>query len=479
MIKKAISFVTQRYAEFQLDDMFDIADDTFLQQGNVLRDEIEGETQVYLKMYAQFTTDLVNQLQATNPELSAFIDENQNNPKAKVYIRDIVRAYNNLHHSVKLSGMQQGHKEVGVLTKQLLIIYTLLEKAARAAKQGGQAGVAVPRTLPTRAGSARTRVSARAVSVANIDAVVEDIRQLYIVSKALDEASPDLIRRLVAQTGRIGQGQIDLLEEAVNDYIEKGQIHHSWEKKKTIDVITGKAVQKLEFEAAADNQAKGRLSRGLGQHRSRVLEGNLGNTMLRRMMTASNQAEAFTKIEGSTPLEDEIVKQISQVAVGKKPKKYNINTKKKKPAKRGKRKPLKGARVAKAAARKAKELKLKPLPQVRKESGKEDKQKEILKLQRVINKRLPAEVRRNMGRPALINRSGRFSNSVELLRMQENASGALSGDYTYQLSPYETFENNGVRRWPAGYNPKDLITKSIRNLAEQYTTQKFSYLRRT
>ena len=115
----------------------------------------------------------------------------------------------------------------------------------------------------------------------------------------------------------------------------------------------------------------------------------------------------------------------------------------------------------------------------RKESGRPERQQELLKLQRVINKRLPAEVRRNMGRPALINRTGRFSNSVELLRMQENASGALSGDYTYQLSPYETFENKGVRRWSTGYNPKDLITKSIRNLAEQYTTQKFSYLRRT
>jgi len=477
MIKKAISFVTQRYAEFQLDDMFDIADDTFLQQGNVLRDEIEGETQVYLKIYAQFTTNLVKQLQATNPELSAFIDENQNNPKAKVYIRDIVRAYNNLHYSVRLSGMQQGHQEVGVVTKQLLILYTLLEKAARAAKQGGQPSMGVPRTLPTRKGSARTRVGVRAVPIANIDAVIEDIRQLYITSKALDEATPDLVQRLTKVSRMVPA--INLLEEAVNDYIEKGQLHHSWEKKKTIDVITGKAVQKLEFEVKANNQAKGKITKLLGEQRSNVLENVFKNTVLRKMMTSSNQAEAFTKIEGSTPLEDEIVKQISQVAVGKKPKKYNINTKKKKPAKRGKRKPLKGARGAKAAARKAKELKLKPLPQARKESGKEDRQQEILKLQKVINKRLPAEVRRNMGRPALINRSGRFSNSVELLRMQENASGALSGDYTYQLSPYETFENNGVRRWPAGYNPKDLITKSIRNLAEQYTTQKFSYLRRT
>ena len=78
-----------------------------------------------------------------------------------------------------------------------------------------------------------------------------------------------------------------------------------------------------------------------------------------------------------------------------------------------------------------------------------------------------------MGRPALINRTGRFSNSVELLNLRETAKG-ISGDYTYQLSPYQTFENTGQRRWPLGYNPKPLITKSIRNLAVQYTDRKFT-----
>jgi hypothetical protein len=37
--------------------------------------------------------------------------------------------------------------------------------------------------------------------------------------------------------------------------------------------------------------------------------------------------------------------------------------------------------------------------------------------------------------------------------------------YTYRLNPYETFENEGRKRWPSGYNPKPLISKSIRNLA--------------
>ena len=94
------------------------------------------------------------------------------------------------------------------------------------------------------------------------------------------------------------------------------------------------------------------------------------------------------------------------------------------------------------------------------------------------NKRLPAEVRRNMGRPALINQTGRFSNSTEVRNFRQTEAG-ISGEYTYQTSPYETFENTGERRWPTGYNPKPLIAKSIRNLAIQYTEQKLVSLRRT
>ena len=113
-----------------------------------------------------------------------------------------------------------------------------------------------------------------------------------------------------------------------------------------------------------------------------------------------------------------------------------------------------------------------------KEKGEANRLSDLLKLKKQINKRLPAEVRRNMGRPALINQTGRFSNSTQLLSLRPTAAG-ISGEYTYQRNPYETFENTGSRKWPNGYNPKPLIAKSIRNLALQYTEQKLTSLRRT
>ena len=82
-----------------------------------------------------------------------------------------------------------------------------------------------------------------------------------------------------------------------------------------------------------------------------------------------------------------------------------------------------------------------------------------------------------MGRPALINRTGRFSNSVILESLTPSPAGMV-GEYSYQYRPYETFENTGRYTWPAGYNPKPLITKSIRNLAIQHMETKLT-LRRT
>ena len=113
----------------------------------------------------------------------------------------------------------------------------------------------------------------------------------------------------------------------------------------------------------------------------------------------------------------------------------------------------------------------------RAEQQKQEKAQGLNKLRTIIQKRLPAEVRRNMGRPELINRTGTFSNSAQLVNLRRTKMG-ISGEYTYKLNPYATFESLGNKKWPTGYNPKPLITKSIRELAMQYTEEKIVSLRR-
>lgn len=114
----------------------------------------------------------------------------------------------------------------------------------------------------------------------------------------------------------------------------------------------------------------------------------------------------------------------------------------------------------------------------RSQSGKKKNQGvTVNKLKYLVNRSLGAEIRRNMGRPALINQTGTFSNSAELVNLRETPAG-YTGEYTYQMDPYSTFENEGRKQWPTGYNPKPLIAKSIRNVALRHVEGKFT-LRRT
>ena len=102
---------------------------------------------------------------------------------------------------------------------------------------------------------------------------------------------------------------------------------------------------------------------------------------------------------------------------------------------------------------------------------------ELVTLQMAINRGITKEVQRNMGKPGLTERTGRFSSSVQVVGNITEAKKTLMVKYTYLLSPYATFENTGKRRWSMAYNPKTLIAKSIRNLALTLTQQKLTLRR--
>jgi hypothetical protein len=152
--------------------------------------------------------------------------------------------------------------------------------------------------------------------------------------------------------------------------------------------------------------------------------------------------------------------------------------KKKKPRQKTYKSPVKKNRKSVIIAMKGKVSKAKSKG-IEKGQGKQastSQAADLTRLKKYIQGRLPAEVRRNMRRPALQNRTGRFSNSVQLLSLTE-AQNTIMAKYTYLLSPYQTFENTGKKRWPMAYNPKPLIAKSIRNLAQGRIEQKLTVRR--
>lgn len=102
-----------------------------------------------------------------------------------------------------------------------------------------------------------------------------------------------------------------------------------------------------------------------------------------------------------------------------------------------------------------------------------------LQLIGLINKQLPDTVRKNMQSPQLQNRTGRFAQSVQVTDIVQTPKGFPSIGYTYQKSPYGVFEDGaGAAPWANGErDPRDLIDKSIREIAAQFAIGRF-YTRR-
>ena len=102
-------------------------------------------------------------------------------------------------------------------------------------------------------------------------------------------------------------------------------------------------------------------------------------------------------------------------------------------------------------------------------AGKREQRKQSpINLMTLINSKLPQTVRKNMGFPALENRTGRFASSPRVVDVSQTAKGFPSVGYTYQRQPYGVFEaSSGSRFADPDRDPRTLIDKSIREIAAE------------
>ena len=83
-----------------------------------------------------------------------------------------------------------------------------------------------------------------------------------------------------------------------------------------------------------------------------------------------------------------------------------------------------------------------------------------------------------MREPALVNRTGTFADSVKVVDVIQTPKGYPSYGYTYKRNPYEVFEEGSNGNWANGNrDPRDLIDKSIREIAAEFAMGRF-YTRR-
>lgn len=100
----------------------------------------------------------------------------------------------------------------------------------------------------------------------------------------------------------------------------------------------------------------------------------------------------------------------------------------------------------------------------------------LTSLENLLRLQLQQTVRQNMGtgdrRDILNLRSGRFANSVKIDRLTQSREGTITAFYNYMRYPYATFSRGGDQERPFTRDPKLLIAGSIRQIAQQVTTQR-------
>ena len=133
-------------------------------------------------------------------------------------------------------------------------------------------------------------------------------------------------------------------------------------------------------------------------------------------------------------------------------------------------------RITKRVTPKVKKAKrsAKQAPVIRRAVGKGSSKLSPIRLQALINAKLPKQVAAKMtGGKTLQYRTGRFAASAEVKAVTQGPRGGYNIDYSYMKYPYQTFEP-GFAQGSTFRDPRLLIGGSIREVATQIMQQRFT-----
>jgi hypothetical protein len=204
------------------------------------------------------------------------------------------------------------------------------------------------------------------------------------------------------------------------------------------------------------------------------------------ILKSSRDPEYLVKLQTSDSLQDHLTKTIKNALTGKALPTTKVDTGNRSIAKSDKFKtkvesPLKKVKPiltkAKADLDKAKsKLLVAKTAKIKTGTKLPQPVSDLVSLQNLLNANLIQTVKQNMGggnRKDILNlRSGRFAESVRVDRLTESKAGAITAFYTYMRNPYATFSDGGKQQYPKTRDPKLLISKSIRQLAQTITQQR-------
>lgn len=191
------------------------------------------------------------------------------------------------------------------------------------------------------------------------------------------------------------------------------------------------------------------------------IEGEIFRELERKLsqLASKNLREKFYLTSGSNTILEDIEEGIANILrPGKLKLKPHLKRNQKKPKKE----------IANAVSAPGKGIKVSiPKPPVKSVQ----QELNLTSLQSLLDANLSQIIKQNMGsgnsRNILNLRTGRFAESAKVERLSESRAGMITAFYSYMKNPYATFSDGGQQQYPKSRDPKLLISKSIREIAQQ------------
>lgn len=226
----------------------------------------------------------------------------------------------------------------------------------------------------------------------------------------------------------------------------------------------------IQLEASSRNRSSGRKIGQKAKQLSKAIDKAV-------KQLEGKYGPALSKLKGSDTLQQKKRKDAVDAVMDpmmklQKPKKGSVkikkeDTKRKKSAKRPQKKPVK-PKIKPGSTKNYGAIKIAGAKQGRSpKTAQPSIASNPLFLIQEFNRRLPSVVIDNMGDPALNNQTGRFAASVRVVNILQTAKGFPSIGYTYQKSPYQTFEVGGNQGSP-DRDPRKLIDRTVREIAAEF-----------
>jgi len=280
-----------------------------------------------------------------------------------------------------------------------------------------------------------------------------------VFEKFLDSKTVKIMSEMDKTVDRFSEQELSKLQKD----LKKHEIDLSLQKLDDKDMII------IKIESSSENRSRGQKS-------------GLRSKKLRRQVRAFLNREDLSDLEGSDSLKEKKNKKLRKVTTDPFKKLANKNVKVRSgdlKAKKSSKKPVKKSASMKVKTKRTKsKTRVSTNTRRRKSNKPTSPASNMLQMIGLINKELPATVRKNMVAPRLQNQTGRFANSVKVTEVIQTPQGFPSVGYTYQRRPYEVFEEGSSGSWADGNrDPRDLIDGSIREIAAKMAIGRF-YTRR-